>query len=111
MVRRRDLLRPAAARPRVSPAIYAPGPITGNAQLQDIVAMANGKPGAANDPLGLKASAVPCAIWEVTDGKSSLSAQQRGLMVSILGTSPDDLLGLSTYYQQFLATLSLPTGP
>ncbi len=32
-------------------------------------------------------------------------------MVSILGTSPDDLLGLSTYYQQFLATLSLPTGP
>ena len=92
-------------------AIYAPGPITGNAQLQDIVAMANGKLGAASDPLGLKASAVQFAIWEVTDGKGSLTAEQRSLMVSILGTSPDDLLGLSTFYQQFLATLPLPTGP
>ncbi len=92
-------------------AIYAPGPITSNAQLQDIVAMANGHLGVIGDPLGLKASAVQFAIWEVTDGKGSLTAQQRGLMVSILGTSPDDLLGLSTYYQQFLATLSLPTGP
>jgi hypothetical protein len=87
-------------------AVYAPGPITANAQLLDLVALATGKLGPSQDPSRFKAGAVQFAIWEVTDGTGALSAQQRNLVAALLATPGDDVMAQGTLYEQFLLTLS-----
>jgi len=90
--------------------VYAPGPVTTNAQLLDVIAIANGKLGSAGDPLGLKAESVQYGIWEVTDGRGALTPAQRALLVSLIGTPASDLEAQATLAEQFLATLSVLPG-
>ena len=87
-------------------AIYTQGPITGSAGLLDLGTIADGKLGVDNDPAAAKASAVQNAVWEVTDGRGSLTAQQRSLLVALLATAADDVIMQADLYQQFQATLS-----
>jgi hypothetical protein len=87
-------------------ASYAPGPITGNAQLLDIIALADGKLGSVNDPATAKASAVQFAVWEITDGSGTLTTQQRNLLVSLLATPADDITAQLALFEQFRVTLS-----
>ena len=89
-------------------ASYAPGPITGNAQLLDIIALANGKLGSVNDPGTLKAGAVQFAVWEITNGPGTLTAHQRDLLVSLLATPALDIVAQLALFDQFRATLSTP---
>jgi hypothetical protein len=88
-------------------AVYAPGPITANAQLLDLVALADGKLGPSQDPSRLKTGALQFAIWEVTNGTGALSAQQRSIIATLLSTPADDLTTQGTLYLQFLETMSV----
>jgi len=90
--------------------VYAPGPATTNAQLLDIVAIANGKLGSAGDPAGLKAESVQFAVWEVTDGRGALTPAQRTLLVSLLAAPATDLEAQVTLADQFLKSLSIVPG-
>ena len=87
---------------------YAPGPITANAQLLDLVALASGKLGKALDPVSLKASAMQFAVWEITNGRGSLGAASRNLLVALLAAAADDLMTQATLLDQFQATLTQP---
>lgn len=89
-------------------ASYAPGPITGNPQLLDLVALAAGKLGSALDPGTVKASSVQFAVWEITNGAGALSATARNLLVALLATAADDIMTQATLAEQFRAALSLP---
>ena len=89
-------------------ASYAPGPITGNAQLLDVASLANGKLGSNVDPATVKSSAIQLAVWEITNGTGKLTAQQRALLVSLLATAAGDVLTQATLFEQFQATLSKP---
>ena len=98
----------ASRSPSSTSARYAPGPITGNAQLLDIIALANGKLGGNDDPATVKSSVIQLAVWEVTDGRGALTAQQRNLLTTLLATSGDDILTQITLFEQFKDTLSHP---
>jgi hypothetical protein len=89
-------------------ALYAPGPITTNPNLLDLIALADGKLGPSLDPATVKASMVQLAIWEITNGPGALTSQQRSLLVALLATAGDDVLTQANLAQQFQATLSLP---
>ena len=90
-------------------AIYAPGPITTKPQLLDLVSLASGKLGATLDPATIKATAMQFAVWEITNGPGSLTAQQRSLLVSLLAAAADDLMTQSTIFEQFKASLFVPS--
>jgi len=85
--------------------VYLPGPATGNAALQEIVSLSDGRLGSAFDPLGLKAMSAQFAVWEITDGRGTLSAAQRDLYVKILDTPGSDP-ALFDLTEAFFATLS-----
>jgi hypothetical protein len=86
--------------------VYAPGPITSNAGLLELVGMVDGKLGPAADPLALKALGVQYAIWEITDGRGNLTATQKSLLGSILAAGGADP-ALAELLEQFFATLSI----
>lgn len=86
---------------------YAPGPITGNAQLLDIASLADGKLGSVADPATVKASTVQFAVWEITNGSGMLTAAERNLLVSLLATAADDVLAQVALSEQFRATLTI----
>lgn len=69
---------------------YAPGPVTTNPALLELASMADGKLGAASDPIGLKNLALQNAVWEITDGSGVLTVAQKGLLAAILATPGDD---------------------
>jgi hypothetical protein len=89
-----------------SGALYTQGSITGNAGLLDIGSIAAGKLGSVNDPIGLKAGVVQYAVWEITNGRGSLTAQQRSMLVAMLATAADDVEALANMSLQFVDTLS-----
>ncbi len=84
---------------------YAPGPLTGNAALKEIVTLTNGKLGPAFDPMGLKSMSAQFAVWEITDHSGALSATQRDLFMRILATPGSDPV-LIDLTQQFFSLLS-----
>jgi hypothetical protein len=88
-----------------SAARYAPGPMTTHPALLDIVALADGRVSGA-DPVTLKAGVVQFAVWEVTDGRGSLSLEQRNLLAAILATPAGDVDTQITLQQQFMATMT-----
>ena len=87
--------------------VYASGPVTTSAQLLDLIALGNGKLGSTLDPASLKATATQFAIWEITDGTGTLTAQQRSLLTQLYATAADDFTTQSTLFEQFQATLSV----
>jgi hypothetical protein len=87
-------------------ATYAPGPVTGNANLLDLASLAEGKLGEAVDPLELKSLVLQYALWEITDGRGTLTPAQRSLLVTILATQGMDP-ALPDLLEQFFATLSV----
>lgn len=93
--------------PSAATTTYAPGPPTGNVHLIELGTLVDGKLGPAADPLGLKALGVQYAVWEITDGRGSLTPAQRSLLASILAAAATDP-ALATLLEQFLATLSIP---
>ena len=88
-------------------ALYTQGVITANAQLLDIAALVDGKLGSANDPVGVKATAVQDAIWEINNGRGALTAMQRGLLVSLLATAAGDVATQTLILLDFQSTLSI----
>ena len=89
---------------------YAPGPVTTNAALLDLASIVSGKLANGTDPQGLKALGTQYAVWEITDGRGSLTAQQRSILAALMATAADDLLGQATLSQQLLDTLSIIPG-
>jgi hypothetical protein len=87
-------------------AVYAPGPITSNRNLLDLVVLVDGKLGSSLDPVGIKAQMVQLAIWEITNGRGSLTTQQRDLLAALLATAGSDLATQADLAQRFQATLS-----
>ena len=87
--------------------VYASGPVTTSAQLLDLIALAAGKLGSTLDPASLKATATQFAVWEITDGTGTLTAQQRSLLTQLYATAADDFTTQSTLFEQFRATLSV----
>jgi hypothetical protein len=49
---------------------------------------------------------VQFAVWEVTDGRGSLSLEQRNLLAAILATPAGDVDTQITLQQQFMATMT-----
>jgi hypothetical protein len=79
--------------------------MTTHPALLDIVALADGRVSGA-DPVTLKAGVVQFAVWEVTDGRGSLSLEQRNLLAAILATPAGDVDTQITLQQQFMATMT-----
>ena len=96
----------ATRAPSTDTTAYAPGPITGNAGLLELIGMVDGKLGPAADPLTIKALGVQYAIWEITDGRGTLTATQKSLLGSILAAGGMDP-ALPGLLEQFFATLSI----
>ncbi len=96
------LMREAAK----SGALYTQGAVTVNAGLLDIATLADGKLGVANDPSTIKAGLVQNAVWEITNGRGSLTAEQRNLVIAMLATAADDVGAQGNIFLQFQATLS-----
>jgi hypothetical protein len=97
----------ASRDPSAAGTLFDRGPVTSNANLVDIATLADGKLGSA-DSLGVKRLAVQYAVWEVTDGRGSLTGPQRGLLANLLATPDSSPDTLATLFQQFSALLSNP---
>ena len=87
---------------------FAPGPITTNAQLLDLIALVKDKLGASRDPSHIKSDAVQSAVWEITDGSGMLSAESRDLLIALLDTPGADVTTQGALYARFKSTLTRP---
>lgn len=70
--------------------VYAPGGVTANAALLELAAMVDGRLGPAADPQGLRSIVVQFALWKITDGPGSLTAEQKRLLGIVLTTDTMD---------------------
>lgn len=86
---------------------YAPGGVTTNVALLDLVTVTTGKLAAAADPQGLKTLGTQYAVWEITDGRGSLAPAQRSLVAALLATAADDFVGQAGLVQQIFDSLSI----
>jgi len=91
--------------PSSTATVYAPGPITTNAQLLNLIGLASGKLSNVQDPSHIKAAGVQFAVWEITDG-AGLSDAQRTLLASLLAVPPEDTSTQLMLLQQFQSTLT-----
>ena len=87
---------------------YAPGPLTTDAQLLDLIGLVTDKLGASRDPSHIKSDAVQSAVWEITDGSGMLSVNGRSILIALLGTAADDVMTQAALYAQFKTTLTHP---